>query len=103
MNRPKVWTFHSTREAYDACQVREDIQDGDVLVIEQENVIGIAHTWPFALTEDSGELHTLKKGIDPRTWEGGKHAPGVTVAEREAERLGIRLTRAEVATPAEGN
>ncbi|MFJ5725827.1 hypothetical protein [Streptomyces sp. NPDC093149] len=92
---PKAWTFHSTADAYGACQVREEIRDGDVLVIEREQVIGIAHTWPFALTEKRGDLHTLKTPLDPRTWEDGKHAPGVAVAEREAARMGVPLTRVD--------
>lgn len=92
---PAVWTFYSTGEAYGACQCRDDIRDGDVLVIEREQVIGIAHTWPFALTEAHGDFHTLKDHLDPRTWEDGKHAPGVAVAEREAARLGVRLTRVD--------
>ncbi|MEV7870152.1 hypothetical protein AB0P17_29595 [Streptomyces sp. NPDC088124] len=90
---PKVWTFYSTGEAYGAVQCRDDIRDGDVLVIEREQVIGIAHTWPFALTEAHGMFHTLKDQ-DPRSWDDGKYAPGVVVAEREAERLGVPLTRA---------
>ncbi|MFB7919515.1 hypothetical protein [Streptomyces sp. NPDC056061] len=94
---PKVWTFFSTGEAYGACQCRDDIRDGDVLVIEREKVIGIAETWPFALTEEFGELHTLKDHLDPRTWENGKHAPGVAVAEQEAARMGVPLTRVDTA------
>lgn len=91
---PAVWTFESTGDAYDACQVRDDIEDGDVLVIERERVIGIAYTWPFALTEEYGELHTLNDHLDPRTYQDGKYAPTVSMAEREAARLGIPLTRA---------
>lgn len=68
-----------------------------MLVIEREQVIGIAHTWPFAMTEAHGELRGLRKGLDPRTWEDGKHAPGVAVAEREAARMGIPLTRVDAA------
>ncbi|MEU7146997.1 hypothetical protein AB0B15_02995 [Streptomyces sp. NPDC045456] len=96
-NEPKVWTFSSTGEAYGAVQCRDDIRDGDVLVIEREQVIGIADTWPFALTENHGDLHTLKDHVDPRTWEDGKYAPGVIVAEREAARIGVPLTRLDAA------
>lgn len=41
---PAAWAFFSTGEAYGACQCRDDIRDGDVLVVESEQVIGIAHT-----------------------------------------------------------
>ncbi|MFJ4686520.1 hypothetical protein [Streptomyces sp. NPDC088789] len=97
---PAVWTFDSTGEAYDAVQCRDDIRDGDVLVIEHEQVIGLADTWPFALTEKHGELHTLKDHLDPRTWKDGTYAPGVVVAKREAERMGVPLPRAEATATA---
>ncbi|MET7631816.1 hypothetical protein ABZS53_15370 [Streptomyces sp. NPDC005499] len=86
---PAVHTFDDTVEAYDATQCREDIRDGDVLVIESESVVGIAWTWPFALTEAFGELHILN--ADPRTYEDGKFAASIPVAEREAARLGVPL------------
>lgn len=84
---PAVHHFPGTVDAYDACQSRMDIHDGDVLVIEDEGVVGIAWTWPFALTEAHGELHILN--ADPRTYEDGRFARGVPVAEREAARLGL--------------
>jgi hypothetical protein len=94
---PQVWTFYSTGEAYGAVQCRDEIRDGDVLVIEREQVIGIGYTWPFALTEASGDLHTLLDRLNPRTWQGGKFAAGVVVAEQEAARMGVPLTRADAA------
>ncbi|MGW6604845.1 hypothetical protein [Streptomyces sp. NPDC055036] len=99
-NEPKVWTFCSTGEAYGAVQCCKEIRDGDVLVIEREQVTGIAHTWPFALTEAHGHLHTRREGLDLRTWEAGKHALGWVAAEREAARIGVPLTRAD-ASPTE--
>ncbi|WP_405775892.1 hypothetical protein [Streptomyces sp. NBC_01538] len=90
-NEPQVWTFYSTGEAYGAVQCREEIHDGDVLVIEREKVVGIAETWPFALTEAFGELHMLKP--DFRTYKDGAYAASIPVAEREAARIGVPLTR----------
>ncbi len=52
--------FDSTGDAYDACQTRDDIVNGDVLVIAQEGVVGIADTWPVAVTEAKGHLHAMK-------------------------------------------
>ncbi|WNI17675.1 hypothetical protein [Actinacidiphila sp. ITFR-21] len=86
---PAVWTFYSTGEAYGACQCREDIRDGDVLVIEREKVVGIAETWPFALTARFGDLHLTT--ADPVTYGGGKYAASIPVAEREAARMGVAL------------
>lgn len=88
-DEPKVWTFYSTGEAYAACQWREDIRDGDVLVVEQEKVVGIAETWPFALTARYGDLHLTTH--DPATYGDGKYATSIPIAEREAARLGVAL------------
>ncbi|MFF4410132.1 hypothetical protein [Streptomyces sp. NPDC001404] len=63
-------------------------------------MIGLVDTWPFALTAEHGELHTLNDGLDPRTWENGKYAPGVALAEREADRLGVPPARAHKGTAA---
>ena len=60
----RVIEFESTGEAYDACQTDEDILSGDILIIRKEDVIGIADTWPFAVTEKFGKLHTLANEAD---------------------------------------
>ena len=57
---PNIWHFDTTFEAYDACQCRDDIKTGDILVIESEQVIGLADCWPIALTAERGELHQIK-------------------------------------------
>ena len=51
--------FESTGEAYDASQSREEIKDGDILVVLNEGVIGfLAAAWPVAVTEAVGHVHT---------------------------------------------
>jgi hypothetical protein len=69
-----VFYFPNTGEAYDACQTWEDIKNGDVLVIAHEKVVGVADTWPLAVTAESGELHEVaKRGeyeADPAMWRG---------------------------------
>ncbi|MEV5264770.1 hypothetical protein [Streptomyces werraensis] len=89
MTEPKVHTFNSTSDAYDATQCDEDIKDGDVLVIEPEKVVGIAYTRPFALTEHIGELHAMTN--NPRTYKGGIFAAGVDRAEQIAREHGWLL------------
>ncbi|MEU9050100.1 hypothetical protein AB0D37_06805 [Streptomyces sp. NPDC048384] len=89
MSGPAVHHFQDTTEAYDATQCREDIRDGDVLVIESENVVGLSWTWPFALTDAHGELHKLT--ADPRTYNDGMFAAGVEAAEQVAKELGVTL------------
>lgn len=55
----KTHYFNSTEEAYDACQCSDDIQKGDLLVVEKEEVIGVADTYPVAVTMERGEFHGL--------------------------------------------
>lgn len=51
--------FESTGAAYDATQCREDIKNGDCLFIPEERVVGLAATWPVAITANAGNLHAL--------------------------------------------
>lgn len=57
----KVHEFDSTGDAYDACQCYDEIKDGDLLLIKSERVVGIAGTWPVAVTAKNGKLHTPAK------------------------------------------
>jgi hypothetical protein len=86
---PRVHSFDSTTEAYNATQCYEEIRDGDVLLIESEKVIAIASTWPFALTESFGELHVTT--ANPRTYQDGIFAAGVDLAEQLARERGWRI------------
>lgn len=58
-----VHTFDSCEEAYDACQCREEIKQGDILLIPSENVVGIADTWPIAISGETDILHSLDDTI----------------------------------------
>lgn len=49
--------FESTGEAYDACQCNALIKTGDMLIIPNEGVIGLAWAWPVAITAEQGALH----------------------------------------------
>jgi len=57
-----VLEFDSTGDAYDACQYDDNIKNGDVLLIPSEGVVGIAGTWPVAVTIENGNLHSAKDG-----------------------------------------
>lgn len=75
--------FDSTAEAYNATQCRDDIHDGDVLIIEREGVVGFLRSaWPAAVTVAHGELHRVKG--DPRTLDDGRYADSAIRAERIA-------------------
>ncbi len=54
-----VHLFNSTGEAYDATQCSEEVRDGHILLIPSEQVVGLAHTWPVAITKSFGKLHTF--------------------------------------------
>jgi hypothetical protein len=56
--------FETSGHAYNASQCDENIQTGDLLIILSEKVIGIADTWPFAVTKAHGKLHTTTKPIE---------------------------------------
>lgn len=53
-------TFDSTGDAYDATQCDDTIQNGDALVIQSEGVVGLAWTWPVAVTVQAGDLHAVE-------------------------------------------
>jgi len=83
----KVHKFKSTREAYDNCMWREDIKSGDVLVIASEGVVGIAYAWPFAVTEEYGDLHSMEPGYTLATIFGGRFATSEPTAKAEIAKL----------------
>ncbi|WP_329148258.1 hypothetical protein OIU91_19765 [Streptomyces sp. NBC_01456] len=87
---PAVHHFGSTREAYNETQCWDDVLDGDVLVIEREQVVGFLRSaWPGAITAAHGELHTFT--ADPRKIDDGKYAASVELAEQIARDLGAPL------------
>lgn len=51
--------FDSTGDAYDYCMCRDDISTGDVLIIPNEKVVGLAYTWPISVTKVHGALHSM--------------------------------------------
>lgn len=61
-----VHFFASTGEAYDATQTTDEIKNGHLLIIESEQVIGLADTWPVAVTVQYGVLHSCAEGYSFR-------------------------------------
>lgn len=62
MIKPRLHFFTSTGEAYDASQTRDEITDGDILIVPSENVIGFLYeAWPSVLngTPERGAFHEL--------------------------------------------
>ncbi|MFE0877298.1 hypothetical protein ACFW4X_20985 [Streptomyces smyrnaeus] len=89
--------FSSTREAYDASQCRDSIHDGDLLIVESEQVVAFLYrAWPAAVTTERGELHSVEG--DPRTIDDGKYAASIAAAERVARELGYALPERDTET-----
>jgi hypothetical protein len=57
----RIHAFVSTGNAYDAVQTDETIAAGDTLLILDERVVGVAMTWPFAITAEAGKLHAVRE------------------------------------------
>jgi len=61
----RIHGFASTGNAYDATQTDDRIASGDTLMILPEGVVGLAHCWPFAVSQVTGKLH----GVQPQAHE----------------------------------
>ena len=86
-----ISTFHfdSTKAAYDAAMTRDDIKTGDVLVIKPESVVGLADTWPVAVTHEAGEFHHVRDALTLEAY--GFEPESVDHAEHVAARYGWPL------------
>ena len=83
-----IWIFDSSGEAYDACQCRDEIKTGHILIVPNEKVVGIAHTWPIAVTVERGNLHEV------RSWalfEGDAWRNWIVQARYVAKELGYDI------------
>ena len=85
----KIHHFDSTVRAYDATQSDDKIKKGDVLIIESEKVVGLADTWPIAVTELPGELHDLAPGYTLEKM--GFSDKSIALARDAAKTLGFPL------------
>jgi hypothetical protein len=83
-----VHTFSSTEQAYEAAATNSHVKCADTLVIESEKVIGVADTWPFAITIQRGSLCIFGPEAfeDPRSL--ARFVSGIKAALREARARG---------------
>lgn len=87
----QILHFESTGAAYDAAMSDDRIRKGDVLVVKSEEVVGLADTWPVAVTLEAGQLHHVR---DDLTLEGyGFEPESVDQAEHVAARYGFPLNQ----------
>lgn len=104
---PQAHRFATTAEAYNASQCSDDIKDGDVLIAEQEGVVGImVSAWPTALEADgpTGAFHALADGLTWESWEleEGRYAASAKLARERAEALAEWKRRDDLITEALG-
>lgn len=90
----QIHHFKSTNEAYNACQSNENIKRGDILVIQSEHVVGIADTWPFAVTVCKGQLHRIDSSIAGNQLRE-EFCSSLLQAIRTAEALGFTVSERE--------
>ncbi|MFE2424987.1 hypothetical protein [Streptomyces hokutonensis] len=89
---PKVWHFASSADARTAAD-REQVADGDVLVVESEHVVGIVVViQPVAITQQYGDFNAYAHlGKPARDYCGGGYTASVEHAEQVAIELGYAL------------
>jgi hypothetical protein len=58
-----------------------------VLVIPSEGVVGIADTWPIAVTQEHGALHTFAEGASFENYKDGELAQFVPLALSEIVKM----------------
>ncbi len=69
----QVWYFDESGEAYDACMSRDCIDNGDVVVILKQGIVGVLiDAWPTAVTREHGALHTMSPGYHMNQIDDGK-------------------------------
>lgn len=81
-----VHEFDTTADAYDACQCDEYITMGDILLIASERVVGIAATWPMAVTPNAGALHTIDSNLSDAEFCSTSSCDEFTLAQLTAAR-----------------
>lgn len=110
---PKVHTFESTSEAYDWLNVGlhpetdEPINNGDVLVVASEGVIGFAcSAWPVAVVYPGPQWDGLDEETHPgRDQIGGFHliAPGSPIENEYAASIKLCVETAHSDADITGN
>ncbi|MYX36524.1 MULTISPECIES: hypothetical protein [unclassified Streptomyces] len=94
-----IFRFFDTVDAYDATQCREDIEEGAILIVESDKVVGfLVEAWPVAITQEHGEFHPLDRPI--REFYDGKYVEAAARAATIARDLGYTV-RPDAEVPAE--
>ena len=97
----RIHVFETSSNAYDAVQTDDRIATGDLLLVMDEAVVGVAMTWPFAVTAEAGHLHQVapKPGhdFDQLAASLGVDAAAMNRATSLARQLGFPIEPALIA------
>lgn len=84
--------FPDTSSARDSRELGDAVNQGDVLVVESESVVGVCTSFPFAVTQDRGNLSEFC--FDQLTYEPADLldiVQGIYTAVAEAQRRGYEI------------
>lgn len=86
---PRIHVYGSTDEAYASAQCDLGVQDGDVLSVPSERVVGFLFgAWPVAVSVLRGAFHAWTKTTDElEAFDGGRYRESVKLAHQEYARL----------------
>ena len=79
---PTTLKADTSADAYNRCQCDDEWSAGRIIVVDDEQIVGLAWIWPIAVTAERGELHSAKR--DPREWEGKDANPALAAAVADA-------------------
>lgn len=88
----QVWYFDESGEAYDACMSRDCIDDGDVLVVLKQGIVGVLlSAWPTAVTHEYGAMHRMAPGYHMNTTDDGNYCRSYDLACAIAARNNLTI------------
>ena len=96
MTAATLHTFGSTGDAYDQTQCNPALRAGDTLLIPSEQVVGLAWTWPIAVTVQAGNLHEMaeaESAVAEVLCSTGWSPEQIRAAVAEAEKLGFAVAK----------
>jgi hypothetical protein len=86
----KIHNLPNTDVAFDACN-DGTAEDGDVLVVQSEQVVGVASFFRFAVTVKTGDMSEFLVDYPIGPAEFLKLVNGIRAAVAEAQRLGYEV------------
>ncbi|WP_379923719.1 hypothetical protein [Erythrobacter sp. R86502] len=91
----RIHVFETSGNAYDAVQTDDRIATGDLLLVMDEAIVGVAMTWPFAVTAEAGHLHQVAPkpghGFDQLAASLGVEPAAMSRATSLARQLGFTI------------